>query len=212
MKKTVIIILFLCFSLIGAKTYGAHRFVGHVYDLLSWQDPVEDLNQTRKILLSLKNNKIKDLPENIYQRDGYKKKFNNLIKIKVSVFDRYRFLVGKHRINDFLCRDHNIKHTPFETYAVINPLILKKIFLIEKKIKKGGIVITSGHRTPHYNNSLDGSAKNSRHLYGTAVDIIPVDGLTKKELRKIIRTVEKENPSLKGYNKTYAAHVHTDVR
>jgi len=212
MKKTITIILILTLSAASVKAIGPHKIVGQIYDLVSWQKPVSDLKETKKILLSLKDNKIKNLAKHVYQRDGYKKKFNNLIKIKVSVVDRYRFIVGKHRINDFLCRDNNIKHTPFQTYAVINPLILKKIFLIEKKIKKGGIVITSGHRTPHYNNSLDGAAKNSRHLFGTAVDIIPVDGLTKKELRKIIRTVEKENPSLKGYNKIYDMHVHTDVR
>ena len=198
MKKATVIVLVLILTAIGIKAMGPHKIVGQIYDLVSWQKPVSDLKETKKILLSLKDNKIKNLAKHIYQRDGYKKKFNNLIKIKVSVVDRYRFIVGKHRINDFLCRDNNIKHTPFQTYAVINPLILKKIFLIEKKIKKGGIVITSGHRTPHYNNSLD--------------DIIPVDGLTKKELRKIIRTVEKENPSLKGYNKIYDMHVHTDVR
>lgn len=212
MKKIITVILFLMLSAWPLKSYGIHNAVGQIYDLISWQKPVSDLKDTRALLLTLKDDTIKDLPEGVYQRDGYKKRFNNLIKIKVSVFDRYRYVVGRHRINDFLCRDHNIRHTPFETYAVINPLILKKIFLIEKKIKKGSISVTSGHRTPHYNETLEGSAKNSRHLYGTAVDLIPTDGLTKKELRKIIRQVERENPSLKGYNKSYAAHVHTDVR
>ena len=87
--------------------------------------------------------------------------------------------------------------------------LLEKIMLIDKAAK-GKFFITSGHRTPTYNSKLKGAVKNSRHLKGRAVDLIPVD-ISLKELGRIIKKVEKKRPDLKGYMHIYKKHVHTDI-
>ena len=181
---------------------------GKVYDLMTNQKSVADYTATLKIVKSLEDGKLSQLEKSTYRRDGYTKKYNRYKKIRIRYLDRYRYIVGKHRLNHFLCRDKRVKYSP-TTYVIINPQLLEKVMLIDEA-SGGQFFITSGHRTPTYNATLHGATKNSRHLEGRAVDLIPIN-ISLKELGKIIRSVEKARPDLKGYMHIYEKHVHTDV-
>jgi len=179
-----------------------------VYDLVTNQKSVSSYRETLNIIKSLEDGKVAGLEKSTYRRDGYTKKHNRYKKIRVKYLERYRYVVGKHRLNHFLCRDKRVKYSP-TTYAIINRKLLEKVMLIDEA-SGGQFFITSGHRTPTYNATLDGATKNSRHLVGRAVDLIPLN-ISLKELGKIIRRVEKKRPDLKGYMHIYKKHIHTDV-
>lgn len=68
---------------------------------------------------------------------------------------------------------------------------------------KAPLIITSGYRSPVYNEKI-GGAQWSRHKYGDAADIVS-KSLTVEELAEIC----KEN---KGFSITYRNHVHCDWR
>ena len=182
---------------------------GKVYDLVTNQKRVSDYTEALDIVKALEDGKVSRLEESIYRRDGYTRKYNRYKKIRVKHLDRYRYVVGKHRLNHFLCRDKRVKYSP-TTYAIINHKLLEKVMLIDKA-SAGQFFITSGHRTPTYNATLTGATKNSRHLEGRAVDLIPIN-ISLKELGKIIRSIEKQRPDLRGYMHIYEKHIHTDVR
>jgi len=201
MMKKIIIGAFLFSS------FGIFNIEG-IYDIATNQKSVSNYKEMQNIIKSLEDGKISNLEKHAYIRDGYIKKYNKLKKIKISYFDRYQYIVGKHRLKHFLCKDKRVKYTP-TTYAIIDLQLLEKIMLIDKAAK-GKFFITSGHRTPTYNSKLKGAVKNSRHLKGRAVDLIPVD-ISLKELGRIIKKVEKKRPDLKGYMHIYKKHVHTDI-
>jgi uncharacterized protein YcbK (DUF882 family) len=48
------------------------------------------------------------------------------------------------------------------------------------------IILTSGYRTEHTNNSIEGAAFNSMHLYGKAADI-KIDGIPSDYLARLLR-------------------------
>lgn len=67
------------------------------------------------------------------------------------------------------------------------------------------IIITSGYRSPGYNNSIEGSAKFSRHIYGDAVDIIS-NCISLDQLNDLCTEYG-------GYARQYiSSHVHCDWR
>lgn len=72
------------------------------------------------------------------------------------------------------------------------------------------IKILSAYRTPAYNAKVTGSAKNSQHCQGRALDLRPPSHLSLDEFYSIIRTLAKTS-QIRGVGK-YKTFVHMDVR
>lgn len=69
------------------------------------------------------------------------------------------------------------------------------------------VIVTSGLRCPNYNDELDGSSPNSKHMDGIAADIV-VDGVSPE---KVYGYIESLMPNCGGLG-IYSGHVHVDVR
>jgi uncharacterized protein YcbK (DUF882 family) len=72
------------------------------------------------------------------------------------------------------------------------------------------ISITSGYRSPERNAKIKG-AKNSQHLYGTAVDM-NVQGMTPRQVAVILERLIYENKIKEGGIGIYPSWVHYDIR
>lgn len=71
----------------------------------------------------------------------------------------------------------------------VDPKLLDLIAAVQAWLVYYGIhspiIIQSGYRTPEYNKTLKGAARESMHLYGKAIDF-RVDGLSVAQLSKIV--------------------------
>lgn len=72
------------------------------------------------------------------------------------------------------------------------------------------IIITSSYRSPAYNRSLRGAAKNSQHLYFRALDI-KAPGLSPRKVWLELRKMRSEG-KFKGGIGLYPTFVHVDTR
>ncbi|MCA9704871.1 MAG: DUF882 domain-containing protein [Myxococcales bacterium] len=87
-------------------------------------------------------------------------------------------------------------------YAVVQPHAVVALQGLRDEV--GAIVVNSGYRSPAYNAALDGSATYSRHMYGDAYDLDPVEvGLS---------TLETACTASGGMLVEYTTHVHCDFR
>jgi uncharacterized protein YcbK (DUF882 family) len=135
------------------------------------------------------------------------------------------------RVADFVTHDDQAR---WPKYAAVSPRLLDKIELVVSEIAKiRGIRdplrlevdVHSGFRTPLHNNSVEGSALNSRHQYGDAADVaIDADGdgrFTAFDSRIVAlaaEMVERRHPELAGGLGVYVSakyrrpYVHIDAR
>jgi uncharacterized protein YcbK (DUF882 family) len=135
------------------------------------------------------------------------------------------------RVADFLTHDDQ---TQWPRYAAISPRLLDKLELVVAEVARirGAqdplridIDVHSGFRTPLHNQSVEGSALNSRHQYGDAADVaIDADGdgrFTAFDSRIVAiaaEMVERRNPELVGGLGVYVSpkyrtpYVHIDAR
>jgi uncharacterized protein YcbK (DUF882 family) len=141
--------------------------------------------------------------------------------------------VSRHfRLRDFITHDQQDEVWP--KYVALDPRLLDKLELVMTQLAKYrgedslttmALDVHSGFRTPAYNRSVDRSAKDSRHQYGDAADVVidaDRDGrITMKDIRIITRAVEqveKEHPALIGGMGLYTSkryrtpYVHIDAR
>jgi len=114
------------------------------------------------------------------------------------------FQLTKHfNLREFQCHD--------ETQAVkLDPELPKKLEILrglvsEHRGKDTPLKITSGYRTPAYNEKV-GGAKNSQHKEGKAADLIIPDGLDVDRFAKFA-----ERAGFDGLGK-YHTFLHVDVR
>jgi uncharacterized protein YcbK (DUF882 family) len=138
--------------------------------------------------------------------------------------------VSEHlRIKDFLARDGS---TVWPRYVALEPTLLDKLELVVATIasQRGGldgaqlhIDVHSGFRTPVHNRRVANAARDSRHQYGDAADVvIDADGngrINSRDLRIIVKAVEQVErmyPELRGglgvYSLGASSYVHIDVR
>lgn len=89
--------------------------------------------------------------------------------------------------------------------------------LIRDKIGEQ-IVITSGYRSPEYNDTIPGAKKNSQHILGRAVDIA-CDPIKKAKILQVVGEINSdiENKRLdlkpiRGIGPAYEDFVHLDIR
>jgi len=138
--------------------------------------------------------------------------------------------VSEHlRVKDFLTHDGS---TVWPRYVALEPELLDKLELIVATIarQRGGMAdahltidVHSGFRTPLHNRRVANSARDSRHQYGDAADIMfDADGngrINAQDVKLIVRAVEQVEsayPELRGglgvYSLGASSYVHIDVR
>lgn len=101
------------------------------------------------------------------------------------------------KLYEFECKDGNHQ-------VVIHPKLLELAQNLRDRIGKP-VVINSAYRTPEYNRKIGGSP-TSQHLYGKAIDVRAVPGLTIEQLAAMGR-----DAGFTGIGK-YTWGCHFDVR
>jgi hypothetical protein len=133
-------------------------------------------------------------------------------------------------VRDFVTHD---RQTIWPKYVAVDPRVLDKIELVLRELarRRGEeqadfkLEVHSGFRTPLHNSSVEGSARDSRHLYGDAADVaIDADGdgqLTLFDAYRVeqaVDWVERLNPELAGGLGVYSSrryatpYCHIDAR
>lgn len=134
------------------------------------------------------------------------------------------------KLRDFITHD---SQTIWPRYVAIDPRVLDKmeLVLVELARRRGEeridfeIEVHSGFRTPLHNSGVEGSARDSRHLYGDAADVaIDADGDGKLTIFDAYRVesavdwVERMHPELAGGLGVYSSrrfatpYCHIDAR
>lgn len=134
------------------------------------------------------------------------------------------------RVRDFVTHD---QQTRWPRYVAVDPRVLDKLELVLRELarRRGEeridftLEVHSGFRTPLHNSSVEGSARDSRHLYGDAADVaIDADGdgrLTIFDAYKVeqaVEWVERLHPELAGGLGVYSSphystpYCHIDAR
>lgn len=72
------------------------------------------------------------------------------------------------------------------------------------------LLVTSAYRTKSWNKKV-GGARNSQHLYGRALDLVPIRGVSVEKLFEAAKRVAGYNMRLKGIG-LYPTFVHIDIR
>jgi uncharacterized protein YcbK (DUF882 family) len=141
--------------------------------------------------------------------------------------------VSKHfHLGDFITHDAQAEVWP--KYVALNPRLLDKLELVVAQVAKmrgvspdslTALDVHSGFRTPAHNAQVQRAARDSRHQYGDAADIvIDADGdgrITRADSKIIanaVDSVEDEHPDLVGGLGIYTSsryrtpYVHIDAR
>lgn len=141
--------------------------------------------------------------------------------------------VSQHfRLGDFITHDAQADVWP--KYVALNPRLLDKLELVVAEVAKmrglpseamNSLDIHSGFRTPAHNAQVQRAARDSRHQYGDAADVvIDADGdgrITRSDSRIVesaVDSVEEAHPDLIGGLGLYTSgryrtpYVHIDAR
>ena len=141
--------------------------------------------------------------------------------------------VSKHfHLGDFITHDAQAEVWP--KYVALNPRLLDKLELVVAEVAKmrgvspeslAALDVHSGFRTPAHNAQVERAARDSRHQYGDAADIvIDADGdgrITRSDSRIVasaVDSVEEMHPDLVGGLGIYTSdryrtpYVHIDAR
>lgn len=141
--------------------------------------------------------------------------------------------VSKHfRLGDFIT--HDGQEAVWPKYVALNPKLLDKLELVVAQVAKmrgmspdslTALDVHSGFRTPAHNAQVQRAARDSRHQYGDAADIvIDADGdgrITRADSKIVanaVDSVEDEHPDLIGGLGIYTSsryrtpYVHIDAR
>ena len=134
------------------------------------------------------------------------------------------------RVRDFVTHD---RQTVWPRYVAVDPRVLDKIELVMRELarRRGedrmdfDLEVHSGFRTPLHNSTVEGSARDSRHLYGDAADVaIDADGdgrltiFDAYRVEQAVDWVERLHPELAGGLGVYSSrrfatpYCHIDAR
>jgi uncharacterized protein YcbK (DUF882 family) len=153
----------------------------------------------------------------------------------LEVYPQYLDLaVSKHlRLRHFVTHDDQAEVWP--KYVALNPRLLDKLELVFAELESQAqlepraapleLDVHSGFRTPGHNRRISGAAKDSRHQYGDAADVV-VDAngngrFDRSDHRLVVaavEAVERTHPDLAGGLGIYASrryakpYVHIDAR
>ena len=134
------------------------------------------------------------------------------------------------RLADFVTRD--AQNDVWPKYVALSPRLLDKLELVVAEVERavGGasrmtLAVRSGFRTPAHNRGVDRAARDSRHQYGDAADVVMDangDGrITARDgaiVAAAVEVVERANPDLAGGLGLYTSrryrtpYVHIDAR
>lgn len=107
--------------------------------------------------------------------------------------------VGKHfKVKEFACKDGS-------KVVFIDKYLVDILDILREKIGKP-VIITSGYRTPEWNEKCEG-AKYSYHMRGMAADI-RVEGMSAKQIANKLNAIIPEECGII----VYKSWVHFDVR
>ena len=134
------------------------------------------------------------------------------------------------KVRDFITHD---SQTTWPRYAAIDPRVLDKVELVLRELSRRrgeelidfSLEVHSGFRTPLHNAGVEGSARDSRHLYGDAADVaIDADGdghmtiFDAYRVEQAVDWVERTHPELAGGLGVYSSrrfatpYCHIDAR
>ncbi len=134
------------------------------------------------------------------------------------------------KVSHFLTHD---AQTQWPRYTAIDPRVVDKIELVLQELarRRGDdrivfdVRVHSGYRTPLHNAGVEGSARDSRHMYGDAADVaIDADGdgrftiFDAYQVERAVEWVERLAPELAGGMGVYSSprwptpYVHIDTR
>ena len=88
--------------------------------------------------------------------------------------------------------------------VIINSELFDKFEILRERCGNQPLRITSGYRCPSHNNSVPKSAKLSRHMAGTALDIAYPFHVSNEEF-------EKHCKDLFEFNKIYMSWIHVNI-
>ena len=167
-----------------SKSYQYQGSYGkHLNQQLPQGEYQKELNQSYRI-----ENNI--LPQQKSQDDFWSKPRRIYLKRAISgeVAEIFYYRDGKidpqqYWLASYMLRDYSSKKMTYVDPKLLDLLAAVQAWLVYYGINNP-IIIHSGFRTVEYNNRLKGSAKNSMHLYGKAVDF-RVDGLSVKQLARL---------------------------
>lgn len=109
---------------------------------------------------------------------------------------------------EFDCNDG----TPVPAQYMSNVIELaKQLEVLRTAVGNKPININSGYRTPTYNATLKGAAKDSQHLQAKAADIT-IQGLTALQVYNIIEKLIAQGKMKQGGLGLYDTFVHYDIR
>ena len=150
--------------------------------------------------------------------------------LEVSAADAELAISTHLRVSHFLTHD---AQTRWPRYVAIDPRVVDKIELVLAELArrrgddqlKFDVRVHSGFRTPLHNAGVEGSARDSRHMYGDAADVaIDADGdgrftiFDAYQVERAVDWVEGNAPELAGGLGVYSSskwstpYVHIDAR
>ena len=110
-------------------------------------------------------------------------------------------------LHEFQCKDGSYIPNEYLPNAI---QLAKNLQVLRDYINKP-ITINSAYRSPKYNASAKvKGAKNSQHLLAKAADL-RVEGITPKELAKVIESLIKDGKMQQGGIGIYPTFVHYDI-
>jgi hypothetical protein len=111
------------------------------------------------------------------------------------------------KLSEFHCNDGT--KVPLEYYGNLQKL-MENLEYIRTYFGNNSIVITSGYRSPKYNATISGAAKNSMHLTASAADFI-IDGFSPITINKGIKDMQSRGVLWSGGNGLYYTFNHYDI-
>ena len=234
MKRKLFILTFCTLLVIGLGFYWRTRaFVEQVfYNFCFENEPIANKKVLEKILSDFEIIDVQNLPKSTLEASKmnvlpYREMVASCKFYKLKKKDVYRKIAGNIRIKDLISKDAAYRNSSYFSdttlYWGIDKRILFKLLELQQTLKThgynpNGFWVSTGHRTPAFNEALNGASK-SRHILGEAVDLTigDVDGnghYTEADKNIVLELCEKEIIKNEGGIGRYPGTrvVHIDVR
>lgn len=234
MRRKLIIPVVAILLIIGLGTYWRTReFAEQVlYDFCFKNEAVANKKVLENTLSEFETSVVQNLPKayleaSKMQSAPYREMVASCNFYQLKKKDVYRKIVGNIRIKDLMSKDAEYQNSCYFSntplYWGMDKRILFKLLELQQALKSRGynpygFRASTGHRTPEFNEALNGASK-SRHIAGEAVDLVigDIDGngrYTEADKSIVLELCEKEIIKNEGGIGRYPGTrvVHIDVR